>query len=169
MDHLRNEVADLTAGAQSVKAGMDRIPPAALWLGILGTLPFWFGAADFLVGVVLSPSQALAVTLAYGAVALAFLGGIRWGIALGPIGERWRARTLMMSVAAPFIGFLAFFLAPAVGLALLLGGLLVQALWDVLSADHGFVPPWFGRLRAILTVLAVLPILLMLAALMAGF
>jgi hypothetical protein len=145
---------------------ISRIPPAALALGLVGAVPFWFAAVCFLAGGPLSPVQALSMAIAYGAVILSFLGGIRWGVALGPIDETRRKRDLALSVLPSLAGFAAFFTPPHLGLSLLVSGLLLQALWDVTSADQGLLPRWFGRLRIILTLAAATPLVAMLTALL---
>jgi hypothetical protein len=142
------------------------IPTAALGLGVAGALPFWFAAVNFLIGGIVSPVQALSIAVAYGAVILSFLGGIRWGTALAPIDERRRMREMTLSVIPSLVGFAAFFVPPHLGLSLLVSGFLLQALWDVTSADQGRLPRWFGRLRIILTILATVPLIAMLAGLL---
>lgn len=142
------------------------IPPAALGLGLAGALPFWAAAAAFLFGGPISPIQALSVAVAYGAVILSFLGGIRWGAALGPIDEGHRMRAFTLSVIPSLAGFAAFFTPPHLGLSILVSGFLLQALWDVTSTDQGLLPLWFGRLRIVLTLAATLPLIAMLAAML---
>jgi len=144
----------------------SRIPPAALALGLAGALPFWFAAVCFLAGGLLSPVQALSMAIAYGAVILSFLGGIRWGAALGPIDEARRRREFTFSVIPSLAGFAAFFVPPHLGLSILVSGLLLQALWDVTSTDQGLLPRWFGRLRIILTLAATAPLVAMLTGLL---
>jgi hypothetical protein len=48
---------------------------------------------------------------------------------------------------------------PAIGVSMLIAGLLAQALWDQICAESGRLPIWFARLRMILTSLAVVPLL----------
>ena len=98
----------------------------------------------------------------YGGLMLAFLGGIRWGVALNAVDERRRARELIGGAVPVMMGLAAFFLAPPIGLSLIIIALFIQALADVLSAERGVLPGWFGRLRALLTALAVIPVLLVL-------
>jgi len=149
-----------------VSGALSSIPPAALGLGLAGALPFWAAAAAFLFGGPISPMQALSVAVAYGAVILSFLGGIRWGAALGPIDEGRRMRAFTLSVIPSLAGFAAFFTPPHLGLSILVSGFLLQALWDVTSTDQGLLPRWFGRLRIILTLAATLPLIAMLAAML---
>jgi Protein of unknown function (DUF3429) len=147
---------------------METIPRAALWLGVAGALPFWLAAVSFFTGIGMTEGQSLAVALAYGGLMLSFLGGIRWGVALGVVDGRQRARELIGGSLPVLMGLAAFFLAPAVGLSLIIITLFIQALADVMSADRGFLPRWFGRLRALLTVLAVLPVMMILARVIAA-
>jgi hypothetical protein len=153
--------------ASAKSRAMETTPPAALWLGIAGALPFWLAAICFFTGLAMTEGQSLAVTLAYGGLMLAFLGGIRWGVALNAVNERQRARELIGGAVPVMMGLAAFFLAPPIGLSLIITALFIQALADVLSAERGTLPGWFGRLRALLTVLAVIPVLLVLTRLIA--
>jgi hypothetical protein len=147
---------------------METIPRAALWLGIAGSLPFWIAALCFFTGIGMTEGQALAVALAYGGLMLSFIGGIRWGVALCSVDDRQRAREMIGGAVPVAVGLAAFFLAPAIGLSLIIIALFVQALADVMSADRGHLPRWFGRLRALLTALAVVPVILILTRVIAG-
>jgi hypothetical protein len=144
----------------------DRIRPAALALGLAGSVPYWVAAV-----IVLTDFGPLAASLvvwgiiAYGAVGLAFLGGIRWGLALRPVGARRQAWELALSTAAPLAGFAALMAPPVVGVSVLIAGMLAQALWDQMCADTGRLPVWFARLRMVLTSLAVVPLLAVLGRL----
>src|SRR5690606_37597751 len=65
----------------------------------------------------------------------------------------------------PVAGFVAILLPPALGVSLLIAALLLQALWDMASAEAGRLPLWFSRLRVLLTAAAVLPLLVILGRL----
>jgi hypothetical protein len=159
----------LDASEASVKSrGMETTPRAALWLGIAGALPFWLAAFSFFTGFAMTEGQSIAVVLAYGGLMLAFLGGIRWGVALGTATERRRTQELIGGAMPVLMGLAAFFLAPPIGLSLIIIVLFIQALADVMSADRDALPGWFGRLRALLTVLAVIPVLLILIRVVAA-
>ncbi|MFO1091560.1 MAG: DUF3429 domain-containing protein [Hyphomicrobiales bacterium] len=142
------------------------IPPAALWLGLAGAIPFWFAAFAFTTGRYVTPGQALSIAITYGAIILSFLGGIRWGTALTPIDEGRRAREFGLSVLPSLAGFAAFLTRPHLGVSLLIAGFLLQAFWDVTSVDLGRLPRWFGRLRVILTGLVCVPLMGILAGLL---
>jgi hypothetical protein len=106
---------------------METIPRAALWLGVAGALPFWM----------------LAVALAYGGLMLSFLGGIRWGVALGAPDERQRARAMIGGAVPVLMGLAAFFLAPPIGLSLIIIALFVQALAEAACGHFSPCSPSF--------------------------
>ena len=141
-------------------ANSDRILPAVIGFGLAGILPYWVAAGVVLTD--LDPEQTSRVVwavVAYGAVGLAFLGGIRWGLALRPWAARGQAWELALSTGPSLAGFAALMAPPVIGISVLIAGLLAQALWDQMCADTGRLPVWFSRLRMVLTSLAVVPLL----------
>ena len=70
-----------------------QIPAPAAWLGGAGLIPFALAA---LMAMIAEDAELRAIALrgfvAYSAVILAFLGGVRWGAALGEVS--WRPLTL---------------------------------------------------------------------------
>ena len=143
----------------------DRMPRSALWLGLAGVIPFWAAALAFLLTGA-GPGFFLHAGLAYGAVILSFLGGIRWGEALKGRGERERALLFALSVLPSLAGWAGLILPAIPGVSLLIAGFLLQALWDVISVQRGELPGWFARLRMWLTTLAVTALLLILLGLL---
>jgi hypothetical protein len=136
------------------------IPRPALWLGLLGGLPFLAGAiGQWFAAPRLGPVPILAASLLYGAVVLSFLGGIRWGTAIGPYSAARQAWEFTGSVSPVILGWIALLLPPAAGVSLLIIGFLAQALWDVIAVEDGRLPAWFGQLRMILTSIAVISLL----------
>jgi hypothetical protein len=149
------------------RATGDRIPGLALALGLAGLLPFATSAlSQWLIVPGVPPGLGFQAGVVYGAVILAFLGGIRWGTALGPYGPRRQAMEFSTSVLAAVAGFAAVFMPAILGLSLLVAGFLMQGLWDVLSVEAGRLPPWFGKLRMILTAGAVISLLALLLRLL---
>jgi len=136
------------------------IPRSALWLGLLGAIPFLAGAiGQWLAAPRVGPIPILAASLLYGAVNLSFLGGIRWGTAIGPYGTARQAWEFTGSVIPAILGWISLLLPPAIGVSLLIIGFFAQALWDVLTVEDGRLPIWFGKLRMILTSIAVISLL----------
>lgn len=145
-----------------------RIPAPALWLGLAGLIPFLAGAASQWASLPLLPAETgLKLVIVYAAIILSFLGGIRWGTAIGPYDQGRQALEFSASVLGSLAGLAATFLPPIPALALLIAGFLMQGLWDVMSADAGRLPAWFGRLRMILTAGAVVSLIAALLAVLA--
>ncbi|MBE7197978.1 MAG: DUF3429 domain-containing protein [Parafilimonas terrae] len=131
-----------------------RVETGARWaygLGLAGLLPFWFLAiADVLDLKVpglggTAIGDALAV---YAATILAFLGGIRWGLAVGKGGN---PSDYVVSVLPQLAGW-ACLLVPSPWRFVVLG-LLILLLGpaDRHLVARGMAPDWFGRLRLILS------------------
>ncbi|NJC07904.1 DUF3429 domain-containing protein [Polymorphobacter fuscus] len=134
------------------------IPRSVLVYGVLGLVPFLAPPAI----AALTPAHADIlglVAVVYGALILSFLGGARWGQEVARPGPRAGVVTLAM---LPTLAGLALLLAtwldrPAqlTALAALLG---LHFVWDAAS---GGLPPWYTRLRLLLTVGAVAGLLAM--------
>ena len=133
------------------------IPAAALALGLAGLIPFAAGAAALWVPLPpLNPELGLKLAIFYGAIILSFLGGIRWGTAIGPYDTRRQGLELSASVLGSLAGLAAVFIPAVPALTLLIAGFLMQGLWDVISVEAGRLPQWFGKLRMLLTAGAVI-------------
>ncbi len=140
-----------------------RIPDSALALGIAGLIPFAGGAlALWLPGLLHASGQGLLIS--YGAIILTFLGGVRWGTAMGPYDGRRQGFDFTAGVLGSLGGLAALFLPAIPALTLLIAGFLLHALWDVRSVEAGRLPPWYGKLRMKLTVGAELSLILGLVA-----
>jgi len=138
------------------------IPPAALWLGLAGVIPFAWGAATEISPAVFAFGMDLIgprfvgqyVLIFYGTIILAFMSGVLWGFA---------ARTTGRTAA---IGF-AVSVIPALWAFFFVGGGADRATWfliagylGLLGLDYGFwrvglAPPWWMNLRSLLTALVV--------------
>ena len=103
-----------------------------------------------------APERGLQLIIAYGAIILSFLGGIRWGTAIGPYDTRRQGLEFAASVLGSLAGLAAIFIPAVPALTLLIAGFLMQALWDVTSVESGRLPAWFGKLRMLLTAGAVI-------------
>ena len=148
------------------------IPPPARLLGLGGLLPFVFGAAMVWCPVESMSEFGIRLLGAYGAVILSFLGGVRWGrLLVEPTREGGGARWLpfVLSILPSLVAWAALLLPPAAMFALLAIGLVLQYLIDRDATESGELPPWYGRLRLMLTAGAVPSTLSgLLAALLAG-
>ncbi|MFH1793460.1 MAG: DUF3429 domain-containing protein [Pseudomonadota bacterium] len=86
----------------------------------------------------------------YAALALSFLGGIRFGLAVATDGKDQR-----LALAATAIPVLVAWIAVVLGepgsFAMLAVAFAAQGAWDSISAHRGAAPAWFGRMRVPLT------------------
>ena len=136
------------------------IPSPALWLGLGGLLPFLVSAAAMFVSDSEVSSLALSSLGGYGAVILSFLGGVKWGVVVNDRAavEHWHA--LLLSVVPSLVAWPALLLPPAGMLAVLITGFALQYVADRASVAAGELPEWYGRLRLILTMGAIVALLL---------
>jgi hypothetical protein len=147
----------------------DERPQVAWLLGVAGTLPLWICAVlAWSHSDPVGTHRAVAISIAYSAVALGFLGGTRWGSAI-VAGERLDfLRERLCAIAPGLAGLAAMFLPPVVSLTLIVSMFLWQALWDLTSAEDGRLPYWSGMLRVALTAITVPALLALLARLLLG-
>ena len=138
--------------------GEDKnIPKAALILGLAGVLPFIvFGLLAMPLGAeIVTPTQADALLIGYGAIILSFVAGIRWGLALTAHNESDQAVQMTVSVVPSLIAWTACFMPFAYGLPLLALTHAAVAVWDIRAMHNGRGPVWYAKLRMILASLAV--------------
>ena len=88
----------------------------------------------------------------YAATILSFLGGIRWGAALREPDGGLVATDYIFGVTPQLFGWGALFLPDPWRFALLGLGLLVLGPIDRNLVARGLAPPWFGRLRTVLSL-----------------
>lgn len=140
------------------------IPPSAAWLGGLGVVPF---ASMALAVMLLDDPHLRQLTLtafvAYSAATLAFLGGVRWGAALGD--PAWRS--LILAVTPMLMATGCLLILPQDALKVLAVLFAVMGIFDVLRRPAPEWPAWFMQLRARLSGVVVVIHVALLAA-MAG-
>ena len=138
--------------------GEDKnIPKAALILGLAGIFPFFvFGLLAATLGAeIVTPKQADALLIGYGAIILSFVAGIRWGLALTAHNESDQAVQMTVSVVPSLIAWTACFMPFAYGLPVLAFTHAAVAVWDIRAMHNGRGPVWYAKLRMILASLAV--------------
>ncbi|WP_395003823.1 DUF3429 domain-containing protein [Cypionkella sp.] len=142
------------------------IPPAALWLGLAGLLPFVWGAASAQSEPLAAWGLAIAgprltgvpLVLGYGVIILSFMSGVLWGFAAKQpkVGAIYYIFSVLPALWGLFLvggDLTASFAALGLGYV----GLLAL---DWLFATRGFAPGWWMPLRLLLTsiVLACLTV-----------
>lgn len=125
------------------------IPLPARAFGVAGLLPFIAGSV--LCWTSVGPSA----LIAYGAVILSFLGGIRWGVAMQSPDMMQRWDVVGLAMVPSLLAWPALLVPAATGLILLGTGLVFQFALDYQWHKVAITPPWFITLRVILTVGAV--------------
>jgi hypothetical protein len=95
-------------------SSQTRVPPAAVWLGAFGVIPFALLAGAGFVLPSPTKEQVAFALAAYGAVILSFLGGIHWGLAIAESGRARRngasSSRLTVSVVPALVGWCALLL-----------------------------------------------------------
>ncbi len=138
------------------------IPAAPLLLGLAGLAPFVWGA------LTIEPNAPQAwgtrnlgprfvgpyVQLAYGTVILSFMSGVIWGFAARARGAE-AAATYVLSVVPALWAFLLVGGGPVSAATYLAFGFLGLLLIDWWCWTRGLAPPWWMRLRVLLTVVVV--------------
>jgi hypothetical protein len=156
------------------------LPPAALALGLTGLIPFiGIGIAAVTTA---DPGRAqtwLLALIGYGAVVLAFLGGVHWGFVLHPAAtegrtpeERQESTRLGLAVLPSLIGWAAVvtpaFALPAVGLAILIAGYLATVVTEGQLRRRGLVPSGYMALRWALSAVVLVVLVTVLALRLIG-
>jgi hypothetical protein len=133
------------------------IPKVAFWLGFSGLIPFVVAVAVGLLPAAPLHDLSLQALLAYGAVILSFLGGIRWGLAVATTDPADLFGPLFFSITPALLGWIALLVPSSTGLVLLALGfaaILIADLW--LST----APYWYRSLRLPLSVGAIAALLM---------
>jgi len=129
--------------------------------GLAATLPLVAGA----VWLFAMPQDhawrgdVLRVLVLYGALSLAFLGGIRWGASMANRAVVGRA-DMLIALLSIVVGGAGALLPAPMSFAVLAAGFAAQGAWDVLSAFGGGVAEWYGPVRTRLTAIAVVALVL---------
>jgi hypothetical protein len=132
-----------------------RLPFPALWLGLGGLIPFAACTAVTLGG---GPFSGLAedALLAYGAVILAFLGAVHWGLALAAPGDAAAARTrLVLGVMPSLIAWVALIAPNWIGFGVLVAGFAATWAAEEAAARAGRLGAAYLWLRRGLTLSVV--------------
>lgn len=134
-------------------------PLAPLWLGLGGLIPFWALAIAlaFRRDVPWLGTSLPTVLAAYAALIASFLGGVRWGLA---VGAKDRPAAYIASVVPCLVAWLLLILPDPWRLGALAALFLALGPVDARMAARGRAPLWFGRLRLILSSGAGIALLL---------
>jgi hypothetical protein len=146
------------------------MPPIVWVLTVLGLAPFILCGLSAIGHNPDPADRGLALLIDWGAVVLAFLGAVHWGLALGglpPAGassaaappsaslQRWR---FGLGVAPLLVGWAALILtkvvSPLLGIALLIAGLIATLGVEHQAGRHSLLPRGYLTLRWGFTIIA---------------
>ncbi|MEL6806392.1 MAG: DUF3429 domain-containing protein [Pseudomonadota bacterium] len=141
---------------------MTQIPRAPLILGLLGLIPFIWGAASVMVddfaalGLQYLGPRFIGpyVQLAYGTVILSFMSGVLWGFATKASGAQ-AATGYSLSVLPALWAFFMIGGGPTAAAINLIFGFLGVLMLDFAFFRWGLTPPWWMGLRILLTAIVV--------------
>ncbi|MEO1555170.1 MAG: DUF3429 domain-containing protein, partial [Pseudomonadota bacterium] len=133
---------------------MTQIPRAPLILGLLGLIPFIWGAASVMVddfaalGLQYLGPRFIGpyVQLAYGTVILSFMSGVLWGFATKASGAQ-AATGYSLSVLPALWAFFMIGGGPTAAAINLIFGFLGVLMLDFAFFRWGLTPPWWMGLR----------------------
>lgn len=138
------------------------LPSIAMLLGIAGLIPFAACGLGALANTPPNDALALLGLVAYGAVILAFLGGVHWGFGLDAgstaPADIQRAR-FGLGVIPALIGWVALLIAflgyARSALALLVLGFLITTILESRASRRGYMPRGYMGLRWVLSSIVV--------------
>ena len=158
-----------------------RLPTMALALGLAGLIPFLVFGYEAVSGI--DDDRAARFTsglIAYGAVILAFLGGVHWGFVIDEpephgvaiIAQRERYR-LVFGVTPSLVGWAALLVLlmlgwPRLSIAILLGGFVATTAVEAALTRGNLMPDGYMWLRWGLSAIVVLVLGVVLALLVLG-
>jgi hypothetical protein len=141
---------------------MTRIPTPALILGLAGLIPFIYGALSLVLPGIAWLGEAWSVNHTgrallhiYGIVILCFMAGVIWGFAAKADGQTAALYYTLSVIPAIFV-FLTAFAEPRASLTMLMIGFVALLAIDARATRQGLAPPWWMRLRLLLTSVVVL-------------
>ena len=139
-----------------------RIPPAALLLGFAGLAPFFWGALlslelfdtrSLTLPAVLSGDGRL-IMMRYGGIILPFMAGVLWGFATKAQGAQ-AATGYILSVIPALWAFFMTGGGPVSAATNLIFGFVGVLMLDYAFYSWGLTPPWWMRLRILITAIVV--------------
>ncbi len=138
---------------------MTQIPRAPLLLGLAGLLPFLWAAAGILVPALSDATVSILgarfnapyVLISYGTVIMCFMSGVLWGFAT----KSERLVPYAMSTMPALWAFFAIGGGERQATSAVLVGFVLVFLCDLQFAVWRLTPPWWIKLRTLLTAIVL--------------
>jgi len=136
------------------------LPPLAILLGVAGLIPFMVFGLGSVGANPLRSLHAAQGLVGYGAVILAFLGGVHWGFTLGEDGDGRVVRArLGLGVVPSLVGWAAIlcgiFSEPVFSLAVLIAGFIGTVVIEFRARNRDLMPAGYLALRVALSCVVV--------------
>ena len=131
------------------------VPRAAAWLGAAGLIPVLVGSVALWTLPSVHALRFIDPLVGYGAVILAFMGAVHWGLAMAVESKSGTTRWFALSVMPALLGWCATMMAPPQGLALLAAAFTAVYALDRFAIAAHLAPSWYQRLRTPLTIIVV--------------
>jgi hypothetical protein len=141
------------------------IPKAPFWLSAGGLLPFVvIVSAMWALPTAYTPTLLFWLT-SYAAMILTFAGALHWGISMlhPDMTEQDQSVFMAWSVVPALVGWISLLMPPKTGLLLLIATFVIQYAADRQLAQRFRLPGWHLRLRAGLSAVAALCLVLALS------
>lgn len=135
---------------------IQQAPTPALAYGIAGLIPFTVIPVYMLSSGVYIPEMAF-TSMAYSAVILSFIGGVRWGSAVSNpeiMSPNWKNFTI--SITPSVIAWMSLLVSNPIGSILSITGFSFFLLQDITSSQ---LPSWYKSLRILLSTVAICALL----------
>ncbi len=139
---------------------MRALPPLAIGLAIAGIVPFALLGIFSVQPGAESSLAAMRGLVGYGAVILAFLGGVHWGFTLEEDGDgrAMRAR-LGLGVVPSLVGWAAILCSivsrPVLGIAIVIAGLIGTVVVESRAQKRDLMPHGYMAMRWVISVVVV--------------
>ncbi len=143
----------------SIETTTTKLGVAGLAPFVVTTLALVFSRGDLHV-------LSVELLATYGALILAFMGAVHFGLALRVPGARATLQ-LTVSVIPALLAWGALMLPRPITFAILALGFAAVYFFDLWSANYGELPTWYPRLRVALTTVVV--VCLLTGAVLTGF
>jgi hypothetical protein len=138
------------------------LPTIAMLLGIAGLIPFVACSLGTLTSTPPDSDRMLLALIAYGAVILAFLGGVHWGFGLDAAAttpsDIQRAR-FGLGVVPSLIGWVALLVAfigfARTALVVLVAGYIATTVAEARASRLGYIPKGYMGLRWVLSAVVL--------------
>jgi hypothetical protein len=133
-----------------------RLPILAIILSVLGLIPFIVCGLGAVAPNTITSLPAAQALIVYGAVVLSFLGAVHWGFTLATENDPAERPRLLLGVAPAVAGWAAaaisiYAVEPLLGIALIIGLLLLAAAIEWRMHKRGWVPGGYITMRIALT------------------